>query len=77
MLKPDLAPACLIVPIANKSQHPFDRWHIQQIVDQTGLDLTAPPPPPNELLWSWDAVGVGAGATWSKSGRFGQSKLGA
>lgn len=42
------------------SEHPFDRWHVQQIVDQTGLDLAAPAPEPNELLWSWDAVGSGA-----------------
>jgi hypothetical protein len=35
------------------SQHPFDRWHLQQIADQTGLDLSGPPPPPNEELWSW------------------------
>jgi hypothetical protein len=35
------------------SSHPFDRWHLQQIADQTGLDLTAPPPPPNEQLWIW------------------------
>ena len=35
------------------SQHPFDRWHLQQIADQTGLDFAGPPPPPNEELWSW------------------------
>jgi len=35
------------------SPHPFDRWHLQQIADQTGLDLSGPPPPPNEELWSW------------------------
>jgi hypothetical protein len=35
------------------SQHPFDRWHLQQIADQTGLDFSGPPPPPNEELWSW------------------------
>lgn len=35
------------------SSHPFDRWHLQQIADQTGLDLSAPPPPPNEQLWVW------------------------
>jgi hypothetical protein len=38
------------------SQHPFDRWHVQQIADQTGLDFSAPPPPPNEKLWSWEAA---------------------
>jgi len=37
-----------------ESQHPFDRWHFQQIADQTGLDFSAPPPPPNEPLWSWE-----------------------
>lgn len=36
------------------SSHPFDRWHLQQIADQTGLDLSAPPPPPNEQLWVWE-----------------------
>lgn len=35
------------------SQHPFDRWHLQQIADQTGLDFAGPPQPPNEELWSW------------------------
>jgi Family of unknown function (DUF6176) len=35
------------------SQHPFDRWHLKQIADQTGLDLSGPPPPPNDELWSW------------------------
>ena len=35
------------------SQAPFDRWHLQQIADQTGLDFSGPPPPPNEELWSW------------------------
>lgn len=45
------------------SQHPFDRWHVQQIVDQTGLDLTGPPPPPNEELWSWEAKTVRAAGT--------------
>lgn len=44
------------------SPHPFDRWHIQQIADQTGLDLGAPPPPPNELLWMWEETPVRAGA---------------
>jgi hypothetical protein len=44
------------------SQHPFDRWHMQQIVDQTGLDLTAAAPAPNELLWSWDGAGAKARA---------------
>jgi len=39
------------------SKHPFDRWHIQQIADQTVLDLAAPLPPPNEELW---AVAAGA-----------------
>jgi hypothetical protein len=35
------------------SSHPFDRWHLQQIADQTGLDLSAPPPSPNQQLWLW------------------------
>jgi hypothetical protein len=37
------------------SQHPFDKWHLQQIADQTGLDFAGPPPPPNDELWSWEA----------------------
>ena len=41
-----------------ESQHPFDRWHLQQIADQTGLDFSAPPPPPNEPLWSWESRAV-------------------
>lgn len=45
------------------SQHPFDRWHLQQIADQTGLDLSAPPPPPNEELWSWHRDSVPTRAT--------------
>lgn len=40
------------------SEHPFDRWHVQQIVDQTGLDVAAPPPPPNESLWTWHSSRV-------------------
>lgn len=42
------------------SQHPFDRWHLQQIADQTGFDFSAPPPPPNEELWSWESAAVRA-----------------
>ena len=42
------------------SQHPFDRWHVQQIADQTGLDFSAPPAAPNELLWSLRDVAVGS-----------------
>jgi hypothetical protein len=42
------------------SQHPFDQWHVQQIADQTGLDFSAPPPPPNEELWSWESGAVSA-----------------
>ena len=38
------------------SQHPFDRWHLRQITDQTGIDFSAPPPPPNDELWSWDSA---------------------
>src|ERR1700730_8226194 len=45
------------------SQHPFDRWHVQQIADQAGIDFSAPPPPPNEELWSWDGGAVRAHAT--------------
>lgn len=45
------------------SQHPFDRWHIQQISDQTGIDLSAPPPPPNEQLWSSESKTVRTRAT--------------
>lgn len=41
-----------------RSEHPFDRWHVQQIAELSGLDFSAPPPPPNELLWSWDGQGV-------------------
>ncbi len=44
------------------STHPFDRWHVQQIADQTGIDFSAPPPPPNEQLWSWDDAAVPARA---------------
>src|SRR6266851_6148263 len=40
------------------SQHPFDRWHVQQITDQTGVDFSAPPPTPNEQLWAWDDAAV-------------------
>ncbi len=43
------------------STHPFDRWHVQQIADQTGLDFSAPPPPPNVQLWSWDDTAALAG----------------
>lgn len=43
------------------SQHPFDRWHVQQTVDQTGLDPSAPPPPPNEELWAVEAGAVRSG----------------
>jgi hypothetical protein len=35
------------------SSHSFDKWHLQQIADQTGIDFSGPPPPPNEELWSW------------------------
>lgn len=42
------------------SQHPFDRWHLQQIADQTGIASTGPPPPPNEPLWSRDGGAVRA-----------------
>lgn len=45
------------------SQHPFDRWHLQQIADQTGLDLSGPPPPPNEELLSWHRESVTTKAT--------------
>src|SRR5262249_55475378 len=41
------------------SDHPFDRWHFQQIVNITGLDLSGPPPPANEQLWSWEGAPVG------------------
>jgi hypothetical protein len=41
-----------------RSEHPFDRWHIQQIAELSGLDFSGPPPPPNELLWSWDGQAV-------------------
>jgi hypothetical protein len=40
------------------SQQAFDRWHLQQIADQTGIDFSGPPPPPNEVLWSWEAAAV-------------------
>jgi hypothetical protein len=38
------------------SQHPFDKWHVQQIAELTGVNLSAPPPPPNELLWAWERI---------------------
>jgi hypothetical protein len=34
------------------SSNPFDRWHMRQIAELHGLDLSAPPPPPNQQLWS-------------------------
>jgi hypothetical protein len=48
-------PASALVRLA-KSAHPFDRWHAQQIADQTGLDLSALPASGNELVWSSDEV---------------------
>ena len=42
------------------SHHPFDRWHIQQIADQTGIDFSAPQPRPNDELWSWDSAAMRA-----------------
>jgi hypothetical protein len=36
------------------SRHAFDRWHIQQITDQTGVGFSTLPPAPNEQLWAWD-----------------------
>jgi hypothetical protein len=41
-----------------RSEHPFDRWHVQQIAELSGLDFSGPPPPPNEALWSWDNLAV-------------------
>jgi hypothetical protein len=40
------------------SSNPFDRWHMGQLVELHGLDLSAPPPPPNQQLWSWEASAV-------------------
>jgi hypothetical protein len=40
------------------SSNPFDRWHMAQLVELHGLDLSAPPPPPNQQLWSWEASAV-------------------
>jgi len=40
------------------SSNPFDRWHMGQIVELHGLDLSAPPPPANQQLWSWEAAPV-------------------
>jgi hypothetical protein len=40
------------------SSNAFDRWHMGQIAELHGLDLSAPPPPPNRQLWSWDASAV-------------------
>ncbi len=40
------------------SPHAFDRWHIQQMADQTGVDFSASPPAPNEHLWAWDDVAI-------------------
>lgn len=37
-----------------ESRHAFDRWHIQQITDQTGVDFSTPLPASNEQLWAWD-----------------------
>jgi|ERR1700674_3478085 len=40
------------------SSNPFDRWHMGQIAELHGLDLSAPPPPPNQQLWSWEGSPV-------------------
>ena len=37
------------------SQHPFDRWYIQQIAELTGVNFSAPPPS-NDPLWAWEAI---------------------
>ena len=52
------APASALGRLA-MSEHPFDRWHFQQIADQTGIDFAGPPPPPNEELWSWQLEHAG------------------
>lgn len=45
------------------SSHPFDRWHVQQIADLGGLDLTRPLPPPNRVLWDWAPAAMPAHPT--------------
>lgn len=45
------------------SQHPFDRWHIQQIAELTGVNFSATPPPPNDPLWAWEAIPARTSAT--------------
>ena len=40
------------------SSNPFDRWHMAQIAALHGLDLSAPLPPPNQQLWSWETSAV-------------------
>ena len=40
------------------SSNPFDRWHMGQIAELHGLDLSAPPPPPNQQLCSWEGSPV-------------------
>ena len=40
------------------SQHPFDVWFRQVLLDTTGTDLTQPGPPPEQVLeWSVDERG--------------------
>jgi hypothetical protein len=54
-------PSCALGMLA-RSEHPFDRWHVQQIAELSGLNFSGPPPPPNEPLWSWDSQAVRADA---------------
>jgi hypothetical protein len=42
------------------STHPFDRWQVQQIADQTGHDFADPSAAPNRQLWSSQDVVVTA-----------------
>ncbi|HEY8759622.1 MAG TPA: hypothetical protein VIP52_01785 [Candidatus Dormibacteraeota bacterium] len=53
------APAGALAGLAT-SNHPFDRWQIQQIADQTGLDFADPSTAPNRPLWSSADVAVSA-----------------
>jgi hypothetical protein len=45
------------------SHHPFDQWHVHQIAELTGVNFSAPRPPPNKLLWAWESTAARTGAT--------------
>jgi hypothetical protein len=45
------------------SHHPFDQWHVHQIAELTGVNFSAPRPPPNKLLWAWESTAARTAAT--------------